>query len=97
MEVKKVAAMALIWACRRKKCVLPDDAFENVTGIKESLWKMEKNIMKEKVGQKIKEEVKTNHDIEENKEALEWVPTKTVGNSLNLEFPLNFQFRRLTL
>ena len=92
------AAMALRWACRQKKCVLLDNAFENITKFdEESLWKLESKIKKNNVDRKIKEEEKkTNHHdtFEENKEnkksnddgAKEWVPT-TIKPSV---YVLNF-------
>lgn len=98
---KKVAAMSLLWASRKKKCLLLGDIFEDVTGVKPKIsWKMEKSIKKRRIHQEIKTKQNNDNDAEEKKQSddgtKEWVPTTTkpsvyavnFGNALNLEAPL---------
>lgn len=63
---KELAAMALLWACKGKKHILPTKAFENVTGFKENkIWRIEKKIKKKKVNE-IKVEERKCDSLEES-------------------------------
>ena len=54
---KELAAMALLWACKKEENILLANAFENATGFKENkIWKIEKRIKKKRVNEKVKVE-----------------------------------------
>ena len=56
---EKLAAMALLWACKKEKHIPLAKAFENATGFKENkIWKIEKKIKKKKVNEVKVEEPK---------------------------------------
>ena len=97
---KELAAMALLWACKKEKHIPLANAFENATGFKENkIWKIEKKIRKKKVNEVKAEEPKCDSLGEsftfKEKEVISFnFSTKSsdyavsFGNSLNLPFPI---------
>lgn len=99
---KELAAMALLWGCKKEKHVLLAKAFENATGFKENgIWKIEKKIKKNKVKceKSLKFEEKYDYVGEEGMGLKKTISSNcgtmkssvyavSFGNSLNLPFPI---------